>query len=454
MLIFDEKQSKTAKLLCVMIIDFTVSNFRSIKSAQTFSVYAETPGTYLLENIAYPANDKVGTLKSAGLYGPNASGKSNLLRALYALQYIIVGSGDLKEGDEIPSYEPYLLSEGSKSLPTKFEIEFFAPNAETVQSDVVRYRYCVEFTDHKIIKENLVFYPSGQQATVFDREESDTWQTISFGSLYKGGKKRLPYFENNAYLSKAGDSADSPQMIRNVYNYFRKNFHHLEINEHKTKLNWFEDSSLVEKVSALLSLIDTGISNIRFQERDVSESAKLPKFLDEFPDEIKKRILKDFKNRPFFGHLTDAGAEEYFEEKQESAGTRKFFNLAPIFIEVLSNGGVLIIDELDNSMHPFMAELIIKLFNDSRVNKNNAQLIFSTHNINLMSPELLRRDQIWLTEKREGETHFFSLDDFDKKKVKPQSPFSQWYLDGRFGGIPAINYQGIVDLFKTGNTNA
>ena len=111
-------------------------------------------------------------------------------------------------------------------------------------------------------------------------------------------------------------------------------------------------------------------------------------------------------------------------------------------------------DELDNSMHPFMAELIIKLFNDSRINKGNAQLIFSTHNINLMSSELLRRDQIWFTEKQDGMTKFYSLDDFDKKKVKPRSPFNQWYAEGRFGAVPAINYQGIVELFNTGGANA
>jgi len=434
-----------------MIIDFTVSNFRSIKSEQIFSLYAETPGGYLLGNIAYPPGDKVGVLKSAGLYGANASGKSNLLLAFHALQFIIVGSDDLKEGDEIPCYDPYLLSEESKSSPTRFEIEFYAPNPDLSQNGSVRYRYSVAFTAHRIIEENLVFYPSGQEALVFDRKGNDTWQTIRFGSLYKGGKKRLPFFENNAYIAKAGDSADSPQMIRNVYNYFRKNLHHIGINERKVKLNWFEEPKLVEKVSALLSLVDTGIANIRFQESSDSSDINIP---DGIPEEIKMRILKDIKNKPFFAHLTDIGKDEYFEEARESSGTRKFFDLAPIFIEVLSNGGVLIMDELDNSMHPFMAELIIKLFNDPKVNKGNAQLIFSTHNINLMSPELLRRDQIWLTEKNEGVTRFFSLDDFDKKKVKPQSPFNQWYAEGRFGGIPAINYQGIVDLFQSGDANA
>lgn len=434
-----------------MIVDFTVHNFRSIKDEQTFSLHAETPGSHLSENISYPAGDKVGTLKSVGLYGANASGKSNLLLAFHALKFIIVGSGNLKEGDEIPCYEPYLLSEHCRSLPTRFEIEFFVPNSENTSVKALRYRYCIEFTARKITEERLVFYPSVQQALVFDRRVDDTWQTVDFGSLYKGGRKRLPFFANNAYLSKAGDSADSPQMIRDVYNYFRKNLYHQGVNERMSKLNWFEDMELLKKVAVLLALVDTGISNIRFQEIADKDDINLP---DGIPEDFRVRLLKDIKNRPFFTHLDDKGNSELFDEKKESAGTQKFFHLAPIIIETLSEGGVLIIDELDNSMHPFMAELIIKLFNDSRINRGNAQLIFSTHNINLMSSELLRRDQIWFTEKQKGLTRFYSLDDFDKKKVKPQSPFNQWYAEGRFGGVPEINYQGIVDLFKAGGEDA
>ncbi|WP_341327221.1 ATP-binding protein [Methylotuvimicrobium sp. KM2] len=433
-----------------MIVDFTVSNFRSIKDEQTLSLHAETPGSHLLDNIGYPAKDKISALKSAGIYGANASGKSNLLLAFHALQYIIIGSGDLKEGETIPCYDPYLLSEETKSSPTRFEIEFFVPESGAIPGKALRYRYCVAFSADRIFEESLVFYPSAQQASVFDRGSEDTWQTIIFGSLYKGGKKRLPFFANNAYLSKAGDSADAPKMIRNVYNYFR-NLLHQGVNERMVKLNWFEQTELVGKVSALLSLVDTGISNVRFQEITDKDEIKLP---ESIPENIKTRLFKDIKNKPFFTHLSDAGSSELFDEERESSGTQKFFHLAPIIIETLCGGGVLIMDELDNSMHPFMAELIIKLFNEPRINKANAQLIFSTHNINLMSPDLLRRDQIWFTEKRQGATVFYSLDDFDKKKVKPQSPFYQWYAEGRFGGIPAINYQGIIALFNSGDANA
>ena len=424
-----------------MIVDFTVTNFRSIKDEQVFSLYVETAGTHLPENVSYPAGDKIGVLKSAGIYGANASGKSNLLMAFRALQYIVVNSGDLKEGNAV-AYEPYLLSESNQVAPTRFEIEFFV-TPENKHSKSLRYRYVVAFTAQKIVEESLFFYPTTQRAMIFNRTIDDTWETIRFGSLYKGGKKRLPFFENNSYLSKAGNSADAPPMIRDVYNYLRNYLIPLGVNQIQNTLNWFREPELAKKVAMLLSLVDTGISGIRIEEKNID----IPENID-ISDELKRLFLLSEKYKILFLHQTEIGNHRPFELQQESDGTRRFFFLVPVLISILTAGQVLIMDELESSMHPFMAELIIKLFNDPRVNKNNAQLIFSTHNINLMTPELLRRDQIWFTEKQQGATKFYSLDDFDKKKVKPQSPFNQWYAEGRFGAIPSINYQRIVELFN------
>lgn len=420
-----------------MIIDFTVSNFRSIMMEQTFSMFAENPASHLLGNITYPADSKVGVLKCAGIYGANASGKSNLLRAFMALRYIICFSGDLKEGDAIPCYEPYLLSEDSKSAPVRFEVEFFTP-------DNRQYKYVVSFTKEKIIEEYLGFYPSAKQASIFSREKNDTWDTISFGTLYKGGKKRHSLFENNAYVSIAGNKADAPQLIRNVYNYFRKEMLCLGCDQHIGYTELYDEKNRLEKVAAFLSLVDTGIAGIKSKENADIDKIIFPKNM---PDKIRNSIIRQEKTKYLFSHKTDVGGMESFDLDQESSGTQKLFELAPVLIDALDSGGVLVLDELDNSMHPFMAELILKLFNDEEVNTNGAQLIFSTHNINLMSPEIFRRDQIWFTEKNDGTTIFYSLEDFDKKEVKPKSPFNRWYAEGRFGGVPKIDYKGVVDLF-------
>jgi len=402
-------------------------------------MYAENPGSHLLSNISYPSSGKVGVLKCAGVYGANASGKSNLLLAFKALRHIICYTGDLKEGDAIPCYEPYLLSEDSKSEPVRFEIEFFTP-------DNTRYKYTVSFTRKSILEEHLNFYPSAKPASIFSRELNDTWESISFGTLYKGGKKRHSLFDNNAYISVAGNKADAPELVRNVYNYFRKEIFHLSSNTHISIPGLENKISMLDKVSAFLSFADTGITGIRQEENTETSNIRFP---DDIPREVKESIMKREKVKFLFSHNTDFGSLEYFDLKKESSGTQKLFELAPILIDALENGGVLVLDELDNSMHPFMAELIIKLFNDEEANTNGAQLIFSTHNVNLMSSECLRRDQIWFTEKKDGETIFYSLEDFDKKKVKPQSPFNRWYAEGRFGGVPKIDYQGIVNLLNS-----
>ncbi|MBU0679168.1 MAG: ATP-binding protein [Verrucomicrobia bacterium] len=422
-----------------MIIDFTISNFRSIRDEQTFSLYAENPGTHLLENIAYPDEGRYGVLKSVGIYGANASGKSNLLLAFEALQYLIRVSERWKDGQPIDCYEPFRLSARMKKEPVRFEVEFFTP-------DRTRYLYKIAFNSERIVEEHLSFYPSAKAALIFDRKEDDNWETIRFGTLFTGGKKRIPFFDNNAYLSKAGDSADAPEMIRKVYNFFRNDMLRLGLNEQVMFDEWVENKEVLNKVSALLNFVDTGVSGVLVQEHDVDpDKMKLP---DGLPKPMKESILRDMRRSFLFAHPTDTSAVEWFDLQMESAGTRKLFHLAPLVIDALDDGGVLIVDELDNSMHPFMAELIIKLFNDPEVNRGNAQLIFSTHNVNLMSSEHFRRDQIWLTEKGNGATRLFSLEDFDKKKVKPQSPFNRWYAEGRFGAVPKIDYRRIVDLLK------
>ncbi|MCX7049612.1 MAG: ATP-binding protein [Candidatus Sumerlaeota bacterium] len=434
-----------------MIIEFTVANFRSIRDEQTFSLYAENPGSHLVENLSQPpASGNIPTLKSIGIYGANASGKSNLLVAFFVMKYLVTQTGSLKDGDPIESHMPYRLSEKTKKEPTFFEIEF-------VTQSGTRFRYRVAFTRQQIVEERLSLFQTAKEALVFERTEADTWETIKFGSLYKGGTRRLPFFKNQCYLSKAGDSADAPEMIREVYNFILRDIVYLGPNEDisgldLSGLNMLEKSDKLEKVSLLLSFLDTGVAGVALKEKDIdADKLNIP---ESIPTKIKEFFGRKHSRQVLFSHRSEKGAMEQFERASVSAGTLKMFDLASLIISAFETGRVLIIDELDNSMHPFMAELIIKLFNDSEVNSGRAQLIFTTHNINLMSPELMRRDQIWLAEKAEGASRFYSLDDFDKKKVTPTSPFNQWYAEGRFGAVPQIDYRSIVKLLQKGSPNA
>ncbi|MCU0664788.1 MAG: ATP-binding protein [Myxococcota bacterium] len=421
-----------------MIIDFTVTNFRSIRDETTLSLAVESPGSHLQENIAYPVGEKIGVVRTLGIYGANASGKSNLLLALRALSHLVSTSGDLKDGEAIESYQPFRLSRETREAPVRFEVEFVA-------DDGIRYAYRVAFTSNRITEEQLVAYPSRQAALLFSRTENDTWETIKFGATLKGGKRRHPFFANNAYLSKAGNSADAPAAIRNSFDYLRQQFVYIVERARFRLENWHENPRYMKLLSTLLSATDTGIEAIGARETEAREIS--------FPEGMPEWMRKDYESllrypkqwQVLFSHRADDGQLEEFELKDESAGTQRLHALAPAVFAALNLGGVVLLDELESGMHPFMAELIVKLFNDSRVNTKNAQLIFTTHNVHVMSSEHLRRDQIWFAEKQNGASRFYALSDFDKNIVKPTSPFHKWYLEGRFDAVPKIDYQTIVN---------
>lgn len=421
-----------------MIVEFTIQNFRSIKDEQIFSFNVENPKQHLTQNVAYVAGARFGVLRSAGIYGANASGKSNILLAFEALRYMACASGNLKEGGLIPCYEPYLLSESSKISPVKFELEF-------TNEDDIRYIYAVSFNNDSILNETLDFYPAGKKANIFKRTASDTWKDIAYGDRYKGGTRRIPFFKNNSYLSKAGDNASSPELIRDVYRCLANHLNHLGVQESVIVKDFYNKNEMLDRVAKVLCHVDTGISAIQTKIR---EGKIVSPFPDDFPQELKTMWEEKEKRSFLFAHKNENGGVEFFRESLESAGTQKLFEMLPLLIRVFAAGAVLICDELDHSFHPHIAELVIKLFNDPITNSNNAQLIFSTHNISLMSSSNMRRDQIWFTEKRNGQTSLFSLDDFDKNKVKSDSPFDTWYNEGRFGALPSIDYLAISSLLK------
>jgi AAA15 family ATPase/GTPase len=426
-----------------MIVSLTVTNFRSIRDETTLNLCTERPGKHLPENIAYPAGDRIGVIKSVGIYGANGSGKSNLLQAFEALQYIVSASGNLEEGDPIGYYEPFRLSAQTKQEPVRFDVQFITP-------DGVRYRYKVAFEKYRITEEQLIAYCTRHPAVLFMREASDTWETIKFGTTLRGGKKRLPFAPNNSYLSKAGNNEETPASLRNVFNYFLWNVVRFARYERLILRGWTEVQDLVQQVAALLALADTGIDTVTVAERDI-DSLQPP---EDTPDKLDLRGRRDTRWKFLFSHKTESGGIEKFELNEESAGTRRLFELAPVLLDAFTTGGVVLIDELESSIHAFTAELIIKLFNDPEVNPKGAQLIFTTHNVHIMSPERFRRDQIWFAEKRDGASRYFSLAQFDKNMVKPSSPFARWYLEGRFSAIPQIDYQKIVTLLKDSRTSS
>lgn len=442
-----------------MIIEFIAENFRSIQNEQIFSMVADDNKGGLEKNLYEPnAQKKLSILKSSVIYGPNASGKSNLLSAIMNLRYLVINSGGNKIDEKIIQYDPYLLDPEYKKLPTNFEIEFLAPDIydnETKQ----HYKFVLSYDSDKIIKEELSIYRSAKASVLYKRKNLSP---MKWGEYLKGKKQSIEssLLETQLFLSVAGNTKDHPLNI--IYRYFRDRIKGINFNIALDKMSsgdftrekmiGDESKYYTSKIGDFLKAADTGIQNVRikkikFKDIKVKSDTKLPQ-------EIIKALEKEMTNRPHAAHFKfkngkKIGIEE-FDIQQESQGTIQLFSLAGPVINTLLEGSTLIIDEISTSLHPSIIKYIIKLFNNKKTNPYNAQLIFSTHDLIVLSSDLFRRDQVWFTQKDKfGSTHIYSLLEFGKNYVRKGINYSSWYLKGKFGAIPFID-NSLFTLIENG----
>ena len=388
-----------------MIISLTIVNYRSIRDEQTLNLSAENltdvhQGNFVLAD----AREKTAVLRSAGLWGPNASGKSNVLLALKELVELVSVSHGYELDQPIQAYHPFLLDKSHAQSPVAFELEF-------IGRDGYRYIYSIEFTSKAIVRESLVFYPGAKPARFFER----TQDAIAFGAKLTG-LRQIPYRENQSYLSVAAQHQQSSEQLKDVYRFIRDDIHIVAPGYGLVNNDLLNMASYRQSLASLLSYADTGITQIGFDE------ARLPVFYHE-------------NSRHGFG-LDD-----------ESAGTRRLYEIAPMLIYGLTKPGVWIVDELDCQLHPRVAELIVMLFHDRRANRANAQLVFTTHNTSLMSSDLFRRDQVWFTRKQDdGATELVCLDEYGE--VRGDTNFERWYRQGRFEAVPEVRYNELLALLN------
>jgi uncharacterized protein len=390
-------------------------------------------------------------IKTSIIYGANAAGKSSFLKAIQALEELVVSSDELKLDKAIPAYDPFLLDKSSRNQPTIFEIEFVA-------KDQKRYFYEVSIEKFQVLKEELCFYPNGRntvrKAILFSRKIDES---IVFGESYKG-KKDFTLNKNQLLLSQAGLNA-IPSLTE-PYRFFSKFLFSApaysttfdeKMLAHTERLlsNDKENILFAKAINSLVRAADTGINRMFTQEIDEGKLI-LP---EDMPESERQLILDRFKRRlktahPIFENGKEIG-EEIFDLTRESTGTMKLVGLATFVVDALQNGSVIIVDELDKSMHPLLTRMIIRLFHNTDLNKNNAQLIFSTHDISLIDREMFRLDQIFITDKStQGISSISRLSDF--KGVSRVNSLQKWYTLGMFKGIPAINdYE--IDLQETLN---
>ncbi|WP_404337255.1 ATP/GTP-binding protein [Sphingomonas sp. MMS12-HWE2-04] len=418
-----------------MIVDFSIGNFRSFRDEQMLSMNVEGSRLRHSSNFSLVEDERFAVLRSAGIFGANASGKTNVLRALAALQWIVVSSAGRKETQSILPYEPFRLSPAHVERPVAFEIEFVVPTG-------ARYRYEVSFLRQRIVSERLISFARRSRATVFERLAEDTWETIKFGGTFKGGTRRFPFFDNAAYLSRAGNDASSPDFIREIYTYF-ESLRYIPATNGMLSRMALSDPTMMHAVSELLCLADTGVGKVTIEENDIADDIRLP---DNIPDDLKEAILAQNRMVAKFWMKSGSGDPVPFEADDMSHGTNRLFDLLPIILRVLENGSVLALDEIDAHLHTDLVNLVLQLFHDEEVNAKGAQLLFSTHDTNVLDANYMRRDQIWLASKEDGVSTLKCLAEYDKKYVRQDSPFEAFYRDGRLGALPRLPYKRVKQV--------
>jgi len=427
-----------------MLLEFRVKNFRSIKDWQSMSMLSESKIKENENNLV--EKNKSHILTTSIIYGRNASGKSNLLKAFRAMQFMVMDSASLKVDEVIPPYEPYKLETKFSQKPTEFYIDFIA-------KDNIRYIYEIGFNKLSVEYETLTFYPKTQPANLFERVKG---LPIKYGEYFTGKKKDIEekLYDNQLFLSKVG--VEKIKALTNVYKFFSKylfvsNFHDSSYDDFlvqfytnqiaKENLPFFK-----ENINILMKEADTGLERIEVTEEEMDIS----KFPKEMSEEEKKELAEKYKHKIRTIHKTfnddkEVGVTE-FKLNEESTGTIKLLAMGGLILEALVDGQLLIVDELDKSLHPKLTRVLINIFHSKKNNPNNAQLIFATHDVSLLDSNLFRRDQVWIAEKEyEGCSHYYPISDISG--VRAYAPFEKHYMSGRFGGTPVINENEISFQF-------
>lgn len=433
-----------------MLIEFSVANFRSVLTRQTLSMVAGPDAAHRTRNVT-PGQDKdLLYLRSAVIYGPNAAGKSNLLRAVQTLRHLVqVSATGFQEGQPIP-VTPFLFQKATSVEPTEFEIIFIA-------DDGVRYHYCCKVSPERVFKEWLVAYPLGRAQRWFERDfdtESQTqrwWFGPKFLSERAERKIWQEFTRDNALFLSTAIQLNNAQ-LRPVFNWITQKLIVLvpgvNLNPFLS-LNLLREGDGLEQIMRFMRAADIGIDRLELLEEEVTapvSGSLQPGTMRVHvetgnPSESENKLSSQKRFRVLAWHKrTDSADEVPLDISDESDGTRKLFEFSGGWLHALKHGATLLVDELDRSLHPHMTRFLVELFH-SRNNTHNAQLVFTTHDTTLLDTDLLRRDQIWFVEKDESQaSHIYSLLEYSPRK---DEALERGYLKGRYGAIPFIGDFGV-----------
>lgn len=416
-----------------MLIEFSVENFRSIKNEARLSLVAGPGKEHRDSNVMIPElNQRVRAtplLRSAAIYGANATGKSNLIRALYTMQQIVIQSG--REIGDLP-VTPFRFSPESIDRPTTFELVGIVNR--------MRFQYGFSATAGVVTEEWLYAWPLGRIQFWFERTtDAESGEAkCKFGNKLAGDKEVWRRATRpNALLLSTAITLNSEQ-LRPIFDWFSENLHV------GGSVGWgggfsaqWCEGDRKDEVVQFLRAAEFGIDDLRMVKKNLTPDM-LPR---DKPADLNNRVKKKFSGTELveirLSHKTKHGQLVELPLNEESGGTQKIFELAAPWIDTFDNGHVIVLDGLHEHLHPSLVRFLVNQFHDPKANANGAQLIFSTHDTSILNQEVFRRDQIWFCKRNaRQETSVFPLTDFRPRRGVENLERS--YLGGRYGAIPVL----------------
>lgn len=412
-----------------MIIEFSVENFLSFKKRETFSMVASSDDS-LVSNVT--EENGIRLLKTTAIYGANASGKSNLFKILSNISVMLQMSNNFNP-DTILPIVPFKLDFESINKASSFEIKFIKQG--------IKYVYGFTANSQNIYQEYLYYYPNGRIAKIFERDDINNYEFSQDKKILQNISEKN--MANKFFLATA--TSWNYDKTKPAYDFLTLD---LGVIIDVNSISNFafdlyakaEDKKLMNFALEFMNKTDISINDFILQERKMSESERIG-LLEQYRVLLPKDIVG---YQVITKHLIDK-VEYLFDISEESLGTQMIFVMIPFLQLALEKGRVLMVDELDRSLHPSLVQMLIETFNDDNINSHGAQLIFNTHDTNLLNLKILRRDQIWFTEKnhQDGISVIYPLDDF---KVRNKDNIEKGYLLGRYGAIPFI--QSVTNIWE------
>ncbi|MGD8450252.1 MAG: AAA family ATPase [Phycisphaerae bacterium] len=425
-----------------MLVEFSVENYRSFRDRVTLSLVASADKSMPGNVIEKAQGTNLRLLRSVGVFGPNASGKSNLLRAMAFMRDFVLESGTGKRPGSRIGVTPFKFDQHTRSRPSRFEVMFV--------HEGVPHEYGFAVDSGRVHEESLRSFPRGQPRLLFKRTASGRGASpdVRFGTHWQGAGRSLVHLirDDALFISVAAQFAHPVAMT--VHDWFDERFREVSWfpvaggEMQFTVANAKRSKEMLRSCLQFLREADIGIDELEIIEMPIRES---PSWRD-IPGPLREELFRELPEDASAARvrtLHRAGAAgrgsvtlDLFED--ESDGTQKLFALAGPWLYVLEHGCVLFIDELEARLHPLLTTWLVRMFHDERTNPKGAQLVFATHDASLLQSDLLRRDQVWFTEKdRDGASTLYSLWDYKKLPRKSEN-LMRGYLAGRYGAIPLV----------------